>query len=196
MDFIKHSPASSPPFDGIEGSIDLAFGNFNFRASHVGILRLEDSTRSPATRSIEPKKIARWADDEDEIGSEPDSPSPTHPHLRFVAMVKRAPRTDSEGETGIDDEDPDAELGNTNTKNPPEEYSGAAAEGDEQLAGTESKSKKIKEARPQILVTPDVIKWVNSLIAQGAALPKDATTEEKLTYQYKLNQRKISQKEF
>ena len=42
---------------------------------------------------------------------------------------------------------------------------------------------------PQILVTPDVIEWVNSLIAQGAAVPKDATTEEKLTYQYKLNQR-------
>ena len=39
------------------------------------------------------------------------------------------------------------------------------------------------------MVTPDVIEWVNSLIAQGAALPKDATTEEKLTYQYKLNQR-------
>ena len=114
-------------------------------------------------------------------------------------MVKRAPRTDSDGETGVDDEDPskfkswqqmDAELGITNTDNPPAESSGAAAaEGDEQPVATAPKSKKIREARPQIVVTPDVIEWVDSLISQGAALPKDATTEEKLTYQYKLNQK-------
>ena len=39
------------------------------------------------------------------------------------------------------------------------------------------------------MVTPDVIEWVDSLITQGAALPRDATTEERLTYQYKLNQK-------
>ena len=107
-------------------------------------------------------------------------------------MVKRVPRANSDDETGVDTEDPpksksqeelDVELGFTNTGNPAAESSKAATtEGDEELAGTESKSKKIKEARPQILVTPDIIEWVNSLIAQGVALSKDASTEERLTY--------------
>ena len=113
-------------------------------------------------------------------------------------MVKRAPREDSDGETRVDDDDEskfkswkemDEELGITNTETPPAENSGAAAEGDEQPAGTGSKSKKVKGSRPQLVVTPDVIEWVDSLIPQGAALPKDATTEERLTYQYKLNQK-------
>ena len=36
--------------------------------------------------------LAHWVDDEDEIGSEPDSLIPTHPHLHFVAMVKQLRR--------------------------------------------------------------------------------------------------------
>ena len=38
-------------------------------------------------------------------------------------------------------------------------------------------------------MTPDVVEWVNSLIENGEALPKDSTTEERLAYQYKLNKR-------
>ena len=85
----------------------------------------------------------------------------------------------------------DAELAEDPTKTPPPEHPGAAAEGDEQTAATTTRGqrKKPKEARPQILVTPHVVEWVNSLIAQGVALPKDATAEERLTYRYMLNQR-------
>ena len=85
--------------------MDLTFGDFNFRATRVGILRLQDSTRSLATRTIEPKRIARWADDEDELGSEPDSPNPTHPHLHFVAMVKHAKKA-----TTSDKSDKEADI--------------------------------------------------------------------------------------
>ena len=53
-------------------------------------------------RSIEPEKLARWVGDEDKVGSEPDSLIPTHPHLHFIAMVKRAKSTKSDGKTEED----------------------------------------------------------------------------------------------
>ena len=104
VDFTKHSPASSPAFSCINGSMDLTFGDFNFRATRTGILRLQNSNRSPATRPTEPEKLAIWADDDDEIGSEPDSSTPPHPHLHFIGMVKRVPRENSDGEMEEEDD--------------------------------------------------------------------------------------------
>ena len=167
--------------------MDLTFGDFNFRATRTGILRLQNSNRSPATRPTEPEKLARWADDEDEIGSEPDSSTPTHPHLHFIGMVKRVARDNSGGETE-DEDDPsksepkswaqmDAELEEDRANTPPPENLGAMAGGDEEAAATaiESQAKKQKGDRPQILVSSATNEWVNSLIARGAALPEDAT---------------------
>ena len=192
----------SAAFSCINGSVDLMFGDFNFRVSRTGILRLQNSTRFPAARPIEPEKLARWADDEDEIGSEPDSSTPTHPHLHFIGMVKRVPRENSDGETEEED-DPsksepkswaqmDAELDENRANTPPPENLGAIAEEDEEAAATatESQTKKQKGDRPQILVSSATNEWVNSLIARGAALPDDATAEERLTYRYNLSQQR------
>lgn len=54
---------------------------------------------------MEPAMLTSWADNEDEIGSEPDSPNPTHPHLHFVAMVKHAKKT-----TTSDESDEEADI--------------------------------------------------------------------------------------
>ena len=152
VDFTKHSPASSPTFSCVNGSVDLTFGDFNFRTTRTGILHLQDSNRSPATRPTEPEKLARWADDEDEIGSEPDSSTPTHPHLHFIGMVKRVPRENSDGETDEED-DPsksepkswaqmDAELEEDHANTPPPENLGAMAGGDEETAATTTETRQ------------------------------------------------------
>ena len=101
--------------------MDLTFGDLNFRVTHTGILRLGDSSRHESSDS---EKLARQENGEDEIGSEPDSPIPTHSHLYFVAMARRAPPNDSDGEEQ-EEADPkswaemDAELGINLQKTPP-----------------------------------------------------------------------------
>jgi hypothetical protein len=100
VDFTKHSPVHSPTFGCINGIIDLAFGDFNCRATRTGILRLHDSFRHTRTRTNESENLVGWMNEENKIGFEPDSAIPTHPHLYFVAMAKRIPRDNTDDEKG------------------------------------------------------------------------------------------------
>ena len=75
--------------------MELTFGDLNFRVTRIGILRLEDSG---FRRTDEPGKFAEQGAEGDEIGSEPDSPRPTHPHLFFIAMARMVPEEGSDGE--------------------------------------------------------------------------------------------------
>ena len=85
----------------------------------------------------------------------------------------------------------------SSTKQPMKSYSRQhdsfpMAGGDEETAATttERQAKKQKGDRAKILVSSATNEWVNSLIARGAALPDDATAEERLTYRYNLSQQR------
>ena len=43
VEFTPHSPVSSPAFSNLDGSIDLAFGDFRFHTYREGMLRFPDS---------------------------------------------------------------------------------------------------------------------------------------------------------
>ena len=58
-------------------------------------MRLE---HSGFRRTDEPGKFAEQGAEGDDIGSEPDSPKPIHPHLFFVAMARRVPEEGSGNE--------------------------------------------------------------------------------------------------
>jgi hypothetical protein len=109
VDFTEHSPASRPDFDALNESIDLTFGDMNFRASRVGILRLQDSTRPQVTEStLSPTRVTTSSPSfgpRSEIESGFDSTPRAYLDLhRFVGMVHRVPRdddrTDSESPSG------------------------------------------------------------------------------------------------
>ena len=68
---------------------------------------------------------------------------------------------------------------------------------DELVAGTRSadlksagRGKKGRNSRPQIIVRPETIELIHSLIAQVVGIPDHARAEERGTYRYTLSQRR------
>ena len=171
--------------------LDLTFGDLNFRVTHTGILRLEDSSSHEAS---EPGKFAEQEAEGGKIGSKPDSPGITNPRLFFVAMARRVPGEGSSNEEEEESNDKsweelDAENGIQKQQTPPpqDREIGTDQAGEEAGSGPSSKQ---KEGRPQILVSAQTIEWVESLLAHGEKLPENATAEERQTYRYKLNQQR------